>query len=465
MKKSGTSQFSPQDIADRDPSSPGLYRRLIGLAMPIMSANLLQMLYNLVDSFFLGRLGPAAVSAPAISFNLIFFVAVFGMAFSSAGTTLIAQSKGKRDQEKVDFYLGQMMFLGIAMSVLAAVIGVSASRPILQLLHVPADAFEYTNQYLTIIFAGLPLVFISFLMQGAMQGIGNSVTPLIIKIISVCLNVILDPLLIFGIGIFPRLEVAGAAIATITAQGVASLAALYILLRGRRGMKLRWRNLRPQKRAVRLILRIALPSSIGQGVSALGFTVLQGVVNSLGTAVIAAFGIGGRIIGLFNMPAIGFSRATAALVGQSLGMRRKDQAVRVVRMSVLTVLVFISAGMTLTFFYGNYFIRFFVDDPEVIRVGATMFRIISVSVIPFALFTVIMGAFEGAGDTKPVMFLHVFRLWGVRVPLATVLISLAGIGALGIWWAMFASNILTAAIGFLILSRGSWLHKLDPEEV
>lgn len=94
-----------------------------------------------------------------------------------------------------------------------------------------------------------------------------------------------------------------------------------------------------------------------------------------------------------------------------------------------------------------------------------MFRIVSVSVIPFTLFTVIMGAFEGGGDTKPVMYLHVLRLWGIRVPLALALINLAGIGALGIWWSMFTSNVVTAAIGFAMLSRGSWLHKLDPDEV
>lgn len=349
-----------------DPTSPpenlrsgSLYRRLNSLALPIMAANLLQMLYNLADAFFLGRLGAAAVSAPAISFNLIFFVVVFGMAFSAAGTTLIAQSKGKGDQHKIDFYLGQMVSVGMSLAVAAAVLGVVLARPILLLLQVPADAFAYTHQYLSIVYAGIPLMFIAFLLQGAMQGIGDSITPLIIKGLTVVLNVILDPLLIYGLWFFPRLEVAGAALATVISQGVASLAALYILLRGRHGMQIHLRNLRPRLQAVRLILRIAVPSSIGQGISALGFTVLQGVVNGLGTAVVAAFGIGGRIIGLFNMPAIGYSRATAAMVGQSLGMRRKDQAWRVVRLSVLTVLAFISIGMTLTFFFGNSFIRFF----------------------------------------------------------------------------------------------------------
>ncbi|GAB6089400.1 MATE family efflux transporter [Spirochaeta dissipatitropha] len=447
------------------PDHHSLYPRLVRLAVPIMAANLLQMLYNLADAYFLGKLGAAAVSAPAISMNLVMFVVVFGMAFSTAGTTLIAQSKGQNNQTKVNFYLGQMVFSGILIAVMAAVFGNLFARPILTLMRVPEDAFEYTYQYLSIVFTGIPFIFFAFLLQGALQGIGNSITPLLVKGASVVLNVILDPLLIYGIGPFPRLEVRGAAIATVISQGLASAAAIWILLGGRHGMQLKFRNLRPRLAAQKLLLRIAIPSSLGQGISSLGFTVLQGVVNGLGTPVVAAFGIGGRIISLFGMPAAGFSRATAAMVGQSLGARRPEDAKRIVRMSVITILAFISVGMTSTFIFGSSFIRFFVDDPEVIAIGTIMFRIISVSVIPFTMFTVITGAFEGGGDTKPVMFLHILRLWGLRVPLAAFFIAVIGIGELGIWWAMFISNIVTATIGFLLLSRGSWLHKLDPDDL
>jgi Na+-driven multidrug efflux pump len=133
----------------------------------------------------------------------------------------------------------------------------------------------------------------------------------------------------------------------------------------------------------------------------------------------------------------------------------------VLRQSVLTILAFMSVGMTLTFFFGNLVVRFFVDDPAVVEVGAVMFRVVSISVIPFALFTVANGAFQGGGDTKPVMYLNVARLWGLRVPVAYLLAVAVGIGPLGVWMSMVVSNVVIAAAGFWILSKGRWLTALD----
>lgn len=446
-----------------DPSSNrDLYRGLVTLAVPIMLNNLLQMLYNLVDAWFLGRLGAAAVSAPTISFTLIFFLVIFGIAFSMAGTTLIAQSKGKGDMERANFYAGQVTTLLVAMSLVISAVGLLATPTLLRVMQVPAEAYEYTRQYMTIIFAAMPFMFVSFLLRAVLQGIGDSMTPLIVQVITIGLNVVLDPILIFGWGPFPALEVAGAAYATVFARLVAAAVSAWILISGRKGIKLTLANMKPDWPAIRRITNIGLPSAIGQAVPAFGFTVLQGIVNTLGTPVVAAFGIGNRIVSLFNMPAIGFSQATTSIVGQRLGAGRKDQAITAVKQSVLTVAAFITVGMTFTFFFGASFVRFFVDDPEVIAHGRDLFRILSPSVMIFAVFMVTNGAFQGGGDTKPVMVLNVARLWGVRVPLAYVLVVLAGWGPIGIWWSMFASNLLIAVVGFFWLSRGHWLHKIDP---
>lgn len=430
-----------------------------------MLNNLLQMLLNLADAFYLGKLGAAAVSAPTISFNLIFFLVVFGMSFGMAGTTLIAQSKGKGDRERADFYLGQTTTVLMSMSVVIAIVGVTLGGSILRLMQVPEDAFEFTRQYMTIIFAGMPVMFLVFILRSALQGVGNSVTPLIVQSIAIGLNLILDPLVIFGIGPFPRLGVAGAAYATVFSRGIAGIVAVSILIRGRRGIRLQLRHMKPDWHAIKRLASIGLPASIGQGLSAFGFTVLQGVVNTFGTAVVAAFGIGNRIVGLFNMPALGFSQATTALVGQRLGAKRKDQAVTVVKQSVITIAIFIVSGMTLTFFFGSSFIRFFVSDPEVVQHGATMFRIISMSVVLFALFTVTIGAFQGGGDTKPVMFLNIGRLWGLRLPVAYLLAIVLNWGPDGIWWSIFFSNLVTATAGFLVLRRGRWLSKINPDAI
>jgi len=451
------------ETAYHAPPPQGLYGRLLKLALPIMGANLMQMLYNLVDTFFLGRIGAAAVNAPTISFNIVMFLAVFGVGFGTAGTTLIAQSKGKGDRDRVDFYLGQLALLTLVLSVTVAVLGLSLHHPIMVAMQVPAESFEYTRQYLTIIFAGIPLMFGAFFFQAALQGIGNSVTPFVIQFVTVILNIAIDPIFIFGLGPVPRMEVAGAAYATVLCKGIAAVAGLAILIRGRRGMKLRLRNMRPDPATARRFVDIGLPASLGQGFSAFGFTVLQGVVNSFGAAVVAAFGVGNRIINMFIMPAGGMSRATAALVGQSLGAKDRRTAIKVVRMAGGTILAFIGIAMFLLFFWGSSFVRFFVDEPEVVAHGAVLFRIVSPSVVLFALYMVIVGAFEGGGDTKPVMFLHAGRLWGVRVPLAFGLAVGLGLGPPGIWIAMLASNLVVAVIGFGLLKSGRWTRKIDPD--
>ncbi|MFP4375186.1 MAG: MATE family efflux transporter [Spirochaetaceae bacterium] len=442
-------------------SARTLYATLVRLATPIMLANVFQMLYNLADAFFLGRVGREAVSAVAISFNIVMLIVVVGAGLATAGQTLISQSRGRDDQEKVDFYLGQTTTSLLGFSVIISLGGGVLIPALLALLQVPPDAFAQTQQYLHIIFAGLPFMFLFFVMQAAMQGIGDSMTPLLIQAGTIVLNVALDPLLIFGVGPLPRMEVAGAAVATVISRSAGSAVALAILLRGGHGLHLKPRNLIPRLPAIRLFFRVGAPISVGQGLSGLGFVVLQGIVNGFGTAVIAAFGVGARIIGLFNMPVIGFSRATATLVGQSIGAGRPEQAKTVLRQSVLTILIFISVGMFLTFFFGNAVVRFFVDDAAVVEVGAVMFRVVSISVIPFAMFTVANGAFQGAGDTKPVLYLNVARLWGLRVPVAYLLAVAVGIGPLGVWISMVVSNVVTAAAGFWILGKGRWLTALD----
>ena len=440
-------------------------KSLLVLAVPIMLGNFLQMLFNIVDAYFLGKLGKVALSAPSISFTIVVFLVIFGFGFSMAGTTLISQAKGKGDQKKVDFYLGQTTTVLLLGSILIAVLGVVFAPPLLRLLQVPEEAFAYTQRYLRIVLAGLPFMFMAFVLQSCLQGIGDSMTPLVLQAITVGLNVGLDPLLIFGVGPFPRMEVTGAAVGTVISRGIGSAIALAVFIRGRRGMKLTLSNMIPRRDSMKLLLKIGIPTSLGQGISALGFTVLQGVVNSLGTAVIAAFGVGNRIIGLFNMPAMGISRAAGVLVGQNLGAKDRNGALRAARLSIASILAFIVPSMTFTFFLGNHFVRFFIDDPEVIAYGVAMFRLISPAVVFFALFTVFMGAFQGGGDTKPIMVLNILRLWGFRVPLAYALSILVGIGPSGIWIAMVFSNVATAIIGFVLFQSKRWMEKLDPDMI
>jgi putative MATE family efflux protein len=449
-------------------SPKALYKRLLRLALPIMAGQFVHTLYNIADSYFLGKLGKEALAAPSIAFNILMLLMVLGSGFSMAGTTLMAQAKGKAAKDpgergKVDFYLGQMAALTLYASLALMFAGILFAEPLLALLRVPADVYEPTLIYMRIMMFEIPLMFMSFILASALQAVGNSVTPFKIQLVTVTLNIALDPLLIFGLGFIPSMGVAGAAVATVISRAVAAAISLTLLISGRFGVRLQLRHMALKKESVLLLTRIGLPSSFGQAISTLGFTVMQGAVNAFGTAVIAAFGIGTRIIGLFNMPAMGFSQATATLVGQCLGAKDSVKAKLVVHQSLLTILAFISVAMSLTFFFGASFTRFFVDDPEVIAHGVMQFRIVSLSVVFFALFNVLNGAFQGGGDTVPVMANNIIRLWVLRVPLLYIMAFGLGWGPNGIWWSMFVSNLGVTAIAYALYKTDRWTRKINPD--
>ncbi len=449
--------------SDTDDQTRRLFTELMKLAVPVMAFNLLQTFYTLADSFFLGKLGKEALSAPAISGSIVYLLSVFGMGFSAAGTTLVARARGMGDREQEEFYVGQSTTILLALSAIFVVIALALLDPLLRLMNVPADSYLNTKHYLGIITAGLPFSYLSFSFQSCMQGHGDSFTPLKVQLLSVIINIALDPLLIFGIGFFPRLEVIGAAVTTFFSFFISSLVGYSILIRGRRAPKLRLKNLVVTRRSLKLFITIGTPLSVGQAMTALGFTVLQRTVNYFGSTFVAAFGVGNRITSLFHMPAFGFARATAAMVGQSLGARDRERAVAVARLSILSIFVFMVAGMTFTSLMSAPLVRVFVNEPEVVELGARFLRIVSPTLIFLNMQGIIHGAFQGGGYTKATMMLSVLRLWGLRVPLAHILGVLLFDDPVGVYISVAISNVLPCLFAFGILRKRKWLYALDSE--
>jgi putative MATE family efflux protein len=435
------------------------------IAWPVVVGNLIETFYNLTDAFFLGKLGASEISAPSISFSIMMFLIVLGTGLSGAGTTLIAQAKGRSDPERMNHYLNQMTTFLVAASLLIMAFGLLISRPLLALLQTPGEVMGFTLGYLRICLCGIPFTFMYYILQAAFIAVGDSFTPLWVHLVAVLLNAILDPLLIFGPGPFPALGVAGAAIATIGSQAVAAAFSLAILMKGKHGLRLSRAELKPRGDTLRLFMQIGLPSSIGQALSSLGFTVLQGLVNSFGTAAIAAFGVGNRVTSLFDVPARGVASAATTLAGQALGSGDRKEAGRVVRVCLWSCVAFLTPLLVVSFFAGGDIVRLFVDNPEAMRLGDIMFKIVSPSVFMFGLYLVVTGAFQGAGATKVIMFLAILRLWGTRVPLAYLLALTTRLGPVSIWYAMFVSNSLTAIIGFIYYRRGPWMSALAGKKI
>lgn len=451
--------------AARGGALPGEYAALAGIALPMMLGSLIETLYNLTDAFFLGKLGAAEVGAPSIAFSIILFLTIFGAGLANAGTTLIAQSRGKSDSGRMNHYMNQMASLLALVSVALAALGFVVAEPILNLLQTPAEVFGFASVYMRIVFLGLPFTFAYFCLQSAYTAAGDAATPIRVHLFAVLLNAALDPLLIYGLGPLPAMGVSGAAAATVLSQGVGAALAIAVLAKGKAGMALSLGGMRPVWRSWAMLLRIGMPASVGQGLSAFGFTVMQGVVNLFGTQAIAAFGVGNRLMNMFDIPTHGIASATTALVGKAMGARDHDGVRRIVKTALISVIALEVPLLGASVLFGGDLVRFFVSDPEAVRLGDVMFKVVSPSLLAFGLYFALSGAFQGAGDTKVIFALSVFRLWAIRVPLAYFLALRTALGPMSIWIAMFASNALTAAAGAAYFKMGRWKKAIDPDEI
>ena len=452
-------------------AAPGLFARggdagrIMKIALPVMGGSVIEALYNLTDAFFLGKLGTAEISAPSIAFSIVFFFVIFGTGLSGAGTTLVAQSRGKDDPARMNHYANQLASLLVLVAAVASILGVTLAAPVLRLLDTPAEVYGHALSYLGIVLTGLPFMFAYFALQASFTAIGDTVTPLLVHLGAVLLNVLLDPLLIFGLGPIPGMGVAGAAVATVLSQALGAILSIAVLARGKGPLRLTLRGMRPDRAAWGLLLRIGLPSGLGQAVSAFGFTIMQGVVNSFGTATIAAFGIGSRLFNMFDIPTFGVANATTALVGHAIGAKDPRAATRFVRSAMVMVVLLELPLLSLAMAFGGDLVRLFVNDPEVIRLGDIMFKVITPSLLMFSLYMALTGAFQGAGDTKIIMVLSIARLWVIRLPLAYLLAWTTDLGPYAIWIAMFVSNALITVVGFIHYRKGRWKRALDPDRI
>lgn len=431
---------------------------LLHLAWPVMLSNLLQTMYNFADRFWLARFSAVGIAALALSWPLVFLVLSFGSGITIAGTALVAQYTGARRAEEANLAAGQVLVFAGSLALLLAAVGFFVARPVLSLMGAEPALRETAAVYLRIIYAGIPAMFGTFIVTALLNGVGDTVTPMWLMLGSVLLNAGLDPLLIFGLGPFPEWGVAGAAIATVLSRLTLSVVGFALLFSGRVGLHIRRDHLRPRWPLIRRIVSIGGLSSIGQTGTALGFSIMNGALARLGTAVLSAFGIGNAFISLALMPVMGLGQATATMVGQNLGAEKPLRARHSAwaGMGLSTVILVTAAVLVLAF--RTSLMRIFLSDPEVIAIGNGMLLLVGFAFPFMGIIQVVMGVYQGSGHTRYSMFFDLFRLWALRVPLVYLLAFTCHLGAYGVWWAMLASNFGTALVSLAFFVSGNWMR-------
>ncbi|AWW30633.1 MATE family efflux transporter [Echinicola strongylocentroti] len=439
-----------------------LISALVSLAFPIILANVLQTAYQLIDTFWLGRLGANAVAAVSVSFPILFLILSVGAGLTLAGTVLVSQHKGANNQKMVNSASSQTVFVVFSISVLLAIVGYFAAGPLMKVIGAGPEIYSDSVDYFKVSSLGFVFLFMFFVFQSLMRGIGNVKLPVYVVLVTVLLNLVLDPLFIYGFGPVPGFGVAGAAVASVITQGLSAIAGIYIMWRGKHGIQIHFSEMKWDPPWAKKLFQLGFPSSMEQSARALGMIMMVMLVTSFGSETVAAYGVGARMLSFVIVPALGLAIATTTLVGQNVGARKLKRAEKTGLLSIKVAFFGLTGIGILLFLFAEDLVRFFVpNEPNVIADGALFIKIMGPSFGFLGVQQVVNGTFNGAGFTKASMFISFLNLWIIRFPVGYYLAYHTSLGHEGIYWAFPISNWVSAIVAFIYFKTGYWRKRLE----
>ena len=432
-------------------------RSLLTLAGPIVFANILQTAYQLIDTFWVGRLGADAVASVSVSFPFLFLLIALGGGLTIAGSIFVAQYAGAKNYLMVNHSAGQTLSLIVLISTSLSVVGYWLAPMGLKMMNVEPAIFDSALIYLRISFLGIVFSFTFMVFQSILRGVGEVKFPLYVISFTVLVNAILDPVLIFGWGPVPGYGVAGAAYATIATQAVGGIVGVIALSTGKYGVSLCLKDYIPEWSFMKRALFMGIPASIEQSTRSLGMIFMTFLVSGFGTLGLATMGMGMRIISLIIIPAMGLSMATSTIVGQNIGAGNFQRADEVSRLSAKLGFWMLSGLGVLFFVFAPSIIRVFVPGDEVLIAASAIYIQIAAPTFGFmAAEQALMGTLRGAGDMKGAMLIALGTQWVFQYPLSYVLSQHTALGMEGLWWGFPASTFLAFVVTYWWFNKGKW---------
>ena len=435
-----------------------ILKQLLALAVPIAIGGAVQTSYHVINAFWVGRLGTDAVAVVSVCFPVNLLLISLGSGLALAGTILLAQFYGAKNTRQVNHTVAQCLVAVVILAVFLTAIGYLAAPFILRTIGARDALFDGALEYLRITLAGTVFLFLCALYQAILRAIGQARAPLRVIIASVGLNAVLDPILIFGWGPIEPLGVNGAAYATLLTQFITALAGIYLMLRPRFGLRIRWRDLYPEWAAISKLGRLGFPASLEQSMQALTVMAMTMLAAKFDTLVLASYGLVFRLLTLTIIPVFSVSMATSILVGQSLGAGDNSRARHATLVSAISSSsLMLVIGVSLFSFATPIMMLFVPEQPDLIAQGALVLRIFTLTFPLTGLQLSLTGAFRGAGDTFTAMLLTIAGIWLVQLPAAYLLSRHSPLGANGLWWASVISSCVSTAMVVLYFRSDRWL--------
>jgi putative MATE family efflux protein len=441
---------------DRDFTQIPLNRAIFLLATPMALEMVMESLFALVDIYFVGKLGADAIAIVGTTESLMSIVYAISIGMSLAVTALVSRRIGEKDPEKASLAAVQAIIVGIFVSALLAIPGIFYAKDILRLMGSEPQAIEEGYLYTQIIISSNVVIMLLFIINAIFRSAGDAAISMRVLWMANILNIILDPCLILGLGPFPELGIAGAAIATTIGRGLAVIYQFYLLFNGKGRIKLSLKTVRIRVSTMLKLFRLSL-GGVGQNLIATSsWVILMKIVNEFGSEAAAGYNIALRIIIFMLLPSWGISNAASTLVGQNLGAMQPDRAEKAVWKTARVNMVYMMFAAILFVFWPGFFVGFFDQSQAVEAIAIDALWIISIGFVGYGVGMVIANSFNGAGDTRTPTIINFFAFWVMEIPLAYFLAIKLGMNETGVFWAIVISECSLTLIAFLVFRRGKW---------
>ncbi|HPE78000.1 MAG TPA: MATE family efflux transporter, partial [Draconibacterium sp.] len=442
--------------SERDFTTTSLGRSIFILAVPMVLEMVMESVFAVVDIFFVSKLGSDAVATVGLTESVMTIVYSIGMGLSMATTALVSRRIGEKKKKEAGVVAFQAILLGVFISVLLALPGVLFAKDFLKIMGATDKMANEGYLYPMVMFGSNMVIMLLFIINAVFRSSGDAAMSMRVMWLANIINIILDPLLIFGIGPFPEMGIMGAAVATSIGRGLAVLYQFYLLFSGNHRIRLYFDSLKIKLGVMLQILKISGGGILQNLIATSSWIFLIRIIAVSGPEALAGYTIAIRIIIFLLLPAWGLSNAAATLVGQNLGAKKPERAEKAVWATGFANVVFMGTMGLLLFIFPEVWVKLFISDAAVVANGVLALRIISTGFLFYALGMVMMQGFNGSGDTVTPSKINFISFWLFEIPLAWLLAIVLNMGLTGASIAIVCAETFLALTALYLFRKGKW---------
>ena len=431
-------------------------RAILLLSVPMVLEMIMESIFAVVDVFFVARLGADAVATVGLTETMMTLIYTVAIGLSIGATAMVARRIGEGDREGAARTAVQVLILGALLSVVLGIVGVILAPKLLRLMGASDTVIASGINYTRVLLGGNVVIMMLFLINAVFRGAGDAAIAMRVLWIANIINIVLNPCLIFGLGPFPELGVAGSAVATTIGRGTGALIALYALFRKGGRITVERRHLQLEPSIMARLLRLSASGMFQVFIGMASWIGLVRIISGFGSEALAGYTIGIRIIIFALLPSWGMSNAAATMVGQALGAKKPERAERAVWLAGFYNMCFLGVVGLLFVIFAPQIVGLFTSEPAVLSYGADCLRVVACGFLFYAYGMVLTQSFNGAGDTWTPTKINLFVYWLWEIPLAYVLAIVLGFGPHGVFLAITIAFSTLALISAVVFRRGRW---------